>query len=76
MVEDVARSNVQIDSLKQTTRKMASKRSLYLGSFFSYKLFQKSTLESTTKSNPPHPRLATPQAYFVGVKKQCQQLMC
>ncbi len=76
MVEDMARSNVQIDSLKQTTRKMASKRSLYLGSFLSYKLLQKSTLESTTKSNPPHPRLAAPQAYFVGVKKQCQQLMC
>lgn len=56
--------------------KMASKQSLYLGSFLSYELFQKSTLESTTKSNLPHPRLAAPQAYFVGLKKQCQQLMC
>jgi hypothetical protein len=76
MVENVARSNVQIDNLKHTTRKMAFKQSLYLRSFSSYELFQKSTLNSTTKSNPPHPRLAAPQAYFVGLKKQCQQLMC
>jgi hypothetical protein len=33
---------------------MASKRSLYLGSFSSNKLYQKSILELITKSNPPY----------------------
>jgi len=60
--------------LKLTTssgrkEKMDSKWSLYLGCFSSYKLFQKSTLKSTTKSNLPHPRLAIPQAYFLGPNK-------
>ncbi len=49
--------------------KMASKRSLYFGNFLSNKLFQKSTLESTIKSNSPTPKIGNSTSLFCWSKK-------
>jgi hypothetical protein len=64
VVEDVARSSVEIDSLKRTKREDGFQVVLVLGMFFIIQIISKINLKVNYKIKPPTPKIGNSTSLF------------